>query len=75
MSTTTPDYIFEFITTFSIDVYNLCTIPDISGSRQTIIQQKVNDMFNILKLPYMKVKKMSSNIIYEDKVYSVNCTK
>lgn len=71
-----PDYTFEFVSSYSPEVYNLCTIPDTLGTRNTIIQTKTNEIFSVLNnITSLKVTKMSTFITHDNKVYRLNCSK
>lgn len=70
---TTFDYEFVFSTgSFDQVVYDACTIPDIGGGRQQLIQDKVTQIQNIFNnMVSLNLHQFSTFATYEDKNYKV----
>jgi len=68
------EFDYEFIfnkDTFDVNVYNACTIPDVTGGRQNVIEQQLNVMSHILSNSLPNLKVFSSFIDYNDYKYKI----
>jgi hypothetical protein len=71
---TMADCDYEFIfnkNSFDMNVYNACTIPDVSGGRQSIIEEQLQVMSSILTHTLPNLKVFSSFIDYNDYKYKI----
>ena len=62
------DFDYEFIfnkDSFDVNVYNACTIPDVTGGRQSVIEQQFHVMSGILNSTLPNLKVFSSFVDYK----------